>query len=374
MSDKKNDENEEEEDEEGEEGEEEESKKDEPKKEEPKKEEEKKEENEEEEEEEDEEEEKKESEKQSKKTDEKKSKASEKKSKSSSIVVSDESSKNSKKNAVVAVPQKQPSKKSSKNPSVKSGSKKSKIVIDAAEAKSVNSKKTVEGQLTTFDEYMKSDPEMSIPNQNINYTKRYGKIEESQELDKNSKKSKISEKSKKSKKSKSTTSSKLIMYNDFLNTDPEKNLEIKDIDYSKRYGLSDEQKEQQEKNKQEEKKEEEKTEEKTVQNTPLAAPRLHPSSFSDIITRFLPAFAGVSHDKGGFSCQPPLSMLNPLKTVSSASCSAITALPCLRLRPNSCTAPSLPPPATRSWTAGWFPAKNAMKSMASESIIFPLNF
>ena len=110
---------------------------------------------------------------------------------------------------------------------------------------------------------MKSDPEMSIPNQNINYTKRYGKIEESQELDKNSKKSKISEKSKKSKKSKSTTSSKLIMYNDFLNTDPEKNLEIKDIDYSKRYGLSDEQKEQQEKNKQEEKKEEEKTEEKT---------------------------------------------------------------------------------------------------------------
>ena len=60
--------------------------------------------------------------------------------------------------------------------------------------------------------------------------------------------------------------------------------------------------------------------------------------------------------------------------VIEAKCSAITALPCPRQRPNSCTAPSLPPPVTKSWIAGWFPAKNAMSSMASGSIIFPLNF
>ena len=352
MSKKENEEeNEEEEDEEGEEGEEEEEKKEEPKKE-----------NEEEEEEnEDNEEEKKEPEKKSNQSKKTTSKKSEKKSEKSSIVVSENSKTPSQKSKTLAVvpvanPQKEQSKKSSlkssnKNPSIKSGSKKSKIVIDAGakETKSVNSKKTVEGQLPTYDEYMKSDPEMVIPTQDVNYVKRYGKMDENSELDKKSKKSKISEKSKKSKvsekisekskKSKSTTSSKLIMYNDFLNTDPDKDLEIKDIDYSKRYGLSDEQKEQQEKNKEEKKDEEEKKSEKKPEEEKKSEKISQHSKKSKIsLTKPINQFIPMTFDNSNDVCIHPNRVVikdeNEKDKLSKILCSGCQMFP---LEPKICS-------------------------------------
>ena len=98
-----------------------------------------------------------------------------------------------------------------------------------------------DGDLVMFEDYIKSDPEMELHFQTINYNKRY--IDSNEEEEKEEKKSKKSKKSQKSQKSKITggskkskASSSLYMYQDLINGDPNKQYKIKDIDYNQRYG------------------------------------------------------------------------------------------------------------------------------------------
>ena len=94
-----------------------------------------------------------------------------------------------------------------------------------------------EKDMITFENYMKSDPDMPLPIQNINYNKRYADTDQES---KEEIKSKQSNKSKAtSKKSKATST--LYMYQDLINGDPDKQYKLKDIDYNRRYLISEEQ-------------------------------------------------------------------------------------------------------------------------------------
>ena len=116
-------------------------------------------------------------------------------------------------------------------------SKKSKRIEEQKIKEDTAEKQKEEGKdMITFENYMKDDPEMSLPVQAINYNKRYA------DADQESKKEIKSRQSNKSKAtSKKSKPSTLYMYQDLINGDPDKQYNLKDIDYNRRYLISEEQ-------------------------------------------------------------------------------------------------------------------------------------
>ena len=204
--------------------------------------------------------------KESKKTESKKSESKKSESKKSEEKNSKQKSSNSKK--IVTVVQNNPKNPSQndKKSSVKSSSKyskKSKIVIDAGDQNS---------KLPTFNELMKSDPNLDINTPSVHYSEKYGKIAKkvktpnsylptfnelmksnpnmelnapsvhySEKYGKKEKKEEKKEEKKKVDQEKKPIKQKdLLTFEDYMKADPEMNISLSTINYNKRYLESNE--------------------------------------------------------------------------------------------------------------------------------------
>ena len=198
----------------------------------------------------------------SKKSESKKSESKKSESKKSEEKNSKQKSSNSKKIVTVVQNNPQNPSQNDKKSSVKSSSKyskKSKIVIDAGDknsnlptfnelmksdpnldintpsvhysekyGKTAKKVKTPNSYLPTFNEFMKSDPNMELNAPSVHYSEKYGKKEKKEE------KQNV-EQEKKSIKKKD-----LLTFEDYIKTDPEMNISLSTINYNKRYLESNE--------------------------------------------------------------------------------------------------------------------------------------